>query len=383
MKIGFLIRSLGTGGAERQLVTLAVGLHERGHDVTVACLYDIEGPHKTTLEEAGVHYHTFGKKGRWEVWGFFWRLRSFVCALAPDILHSYMPLQNILALLLKPFLPRKTKVVCGVRSAMPTCVSSSYDHLTCVTYWLERKILRAADGVISNSQAAKALYPGLWDSPAPAFLIIPNGVDCAAFRLDPSGGQAFRQAHNLPEEACLVGVVGRFDISKDYPTLLKIAHQSLQERPDLFFVCIGDKTGPDYTALVTLAEDLGLTSRLRWLDKQSDMTAVYNALDLLCLPSRFEGFPNVLVEALACGTPCLSSDVGDANLILTTQELGTVVPREDLVADFVSALRIFDPKASAQKATFRRQEVQARFSVEALVTKTEQALRGFQEGKNG
>ena len=119
---------------------------------------------------------------------------------------------------------------------------------------------------------------------------------------------------------------------------------------------------------------------MTWIDKPSDMGALYSALDLLCLTSRFEGFPNVLVEALACGTPCLSTDVGDSALILKDSDLGCVVPSDD-VSSYAKALEHFVSQGrmgqleKSEKANKRRNSVLERFSVKALKDKTETILR--------
>tara|TARA_A100000171_G_scaffold48971_1_gene57211 strand:- start:150 stop:1295 length:1146 start_codon:yes stop_codon:yes gene_type:complete len=381
MKILFLIRSLGTGGAERQLVTLATALQKKGHTVLVACLYDVKGPLKDQLKEAKVTYHVFSKKSRWDILGFGKNLLTFVRQISPDILHSYMPLQNILALCLKPFIP--SKVVCGVRIAMPDL--SAYDWFTRLTYWLEAKLIRFSDGVISNSQAALDLYTKRQHR-TDHFHVIPNGVDFAKFILNPDLGILFRKKNNIPDDLFLIGSVGRFDPQKNYPAFLRGARTLLDQRQDVSFICVGDMNSPEYKNYKALSNQLGLQSHILWFDKQSDMSSVYSALDALCLMSQFEGFPNVLVEALSCGTLCLSTDVGDASLILDHHSLGKIISTDSPAAMAQSLETLMQQEQSKTSrdrlddGRKRRKNVQKRFSVENLVYQTEQVMKRILNG---
>ena len=112
MKILFLLRSLDYGGAERQLVLLAKGLCERGHDVVVAVFYSGDTLGSTLegeLRDARVRFHSLNKAGRWDVFGFIVRLIRFLRDERPDILHTYLFDPNLLAVMLKPLFS-KSKV---------------------------------------------------------------------------------------------------------------------------------------------------------------------------------------------------------------------------------------------------------------------------------
>ncbi len=94
----FLARSLQQGGAERQLVALASGLHQRGWPVTVVCFYG-GGTFQPDLERAGVPLVDLKKRGRWDVFGFLWRLWRVLRKTNADIVHGYLPVANMMALL--------------------------------------------------------------------------------------------------------------------------------------------------------------------------------------------------------------------------------------------------------------------------------------------
>ena len=117
---------------------------------------------------------------------------------------------------------------------------------------------------------------------------------------------------------------------KDHGTFIEAAARLAIERPDVHFVCVGG--GPDARAseLRDQANRRGLGGRLRWIGERPDIQRVYPALDLLVSSSTAEGFSNVIGEAMACGVPCVVTDVGDSARIVG--QTGVVVPPRDSTA---------------------------------------------------
>ncbi|HEY1050831.1 MAG TPA: glycosyltransferase, partial [Prosthecobacter sp.] len=114
MRLAFIIRDLGAGGAQRQLVTLAAGLRRAGHEVTVLHFYG--GMFENALRDAGVRTTCVGKRSRWDLFGFFGRLVKAARETRAEVLHGYLAEANLMALFLKP-LCRFPKVVWGVRDS--------------------------------------------------------------------------------------------------------------------------------------------------------------------------------------------------------------------------------------------------------------------------
>ena len=147
----FLVRSLGIGGAERQLVLLARELQHRGLRTQVVTFYD-GGAFRAELADAAVPVIALSKTGRWDVFGFLVRLAVTVRRERPTILHSYLTIPNLLAVILKPFLPR-TRIIWGLRaSAMQL---ERYDWLSRGAERLEGLLARWPDLIISNSHAGR------------------------------------------------------------------------------------------------------------------------------------------------------------------------------------------------------------------------------------
>jgi glycosyltransferase involved in cell wall biosynthesis len=362
VKILFLTRSLNCGGAERQLVLLARGLHQRGHDVAVALFYS-GGPLEADLREASVRILPLNKRGRWDVLGFLTRLVRTVLRERPDLLHGYIG--NLMTLFMKPFLP-SLRTVWSIRCSYIDF--SRYDWLFRICHALECNLAWSADLIIANSQAGYRSHVA--DGfPKDKIVVIPNGIDTARFFQNPQVRERIRAQWGIAGDEVLIGIVGRLDPMKDHATFLQAAALLRQERPQVRFVCVGDGA-PDYRAtLQDRAQSLGLSNHILWIGMQSQVADVYNALDLLVNSSYGEGFSNVLGEAMACGVPCVATDVGDSRLLIGDE--GQLVPPKDPAALKIAIQQVLDRKPRA--AEIRRRIVEY-FSLEALILKTEQEL---------
>jgi glycosyltransferase involved in cell wall biosynthesis len=367
-RVLFLIRSLGRGGAERQLATLAIGLRRDGWEVAVACFY-AGGPFQHELERGGVPIIDLHKRGRWDVAGFLWRLARALRGYRPDIVHGYLTVGNLLSLF-APLASPGSRVVWGVRSSFID--RQRYDWMSRATFALSCRMARRADRIIFNSRAGSTLH-GAQGYPADRLVVIANGIDTGHFRFDAASRARMRSAWEVPDTALLVGLVGRLDPMKDHPTFLQ-AIAGLAHDARWRFVCVGGGDAGYAEQLQAQARELGLAERLVWAGPCEDMAAAYSAIDILASSSRGEGFPNVVAEAMACGRPCVVTDVGDsADLVGDT---GIVVPAGDPVAlrDGIARMRermARDPFAAAHAA---RARVVDQFSTARLVGHSERVL---------
>lgn len=362
MKILFLTRSLDIGGAERQLVLLARGLHQRGHDVAVALFYS-GGPLEADLKEASVRILPLNKRGRWDVLGFLMRLVRTVLRERPDLLHSYI--SNLVTVVVKPF-RSSMRIVWGIRCSYVDF--NRYDWLFRASYVVACWLSRSADLIIANSHAGRRSHVA--DGyPKDKTVVIPNGIDTARFFPNPEARERIRAQWGVARDESLIGLVGRLDPMKDHETFLQAAVLLLQERKQVRFVCVGDGASDYRATLQDRAHALGLSDRVMWIGTQSQVADVYNALDLLVNSSYGEGFANVLGEAMACGVPCVATDVGDSGLVIG--DAGLLVPPKDPAALKTAMQQVLDRKPCA--AEIRRRIVE-HFSLENLVLATERTL---------
>jgi glycosyltransferase involved in cell wall biosynthesis len=154
--------------------------------------------------------------------------------------------------------------------------------------------------------------------------LIQNGISTDRFHRNEEARMQLRTAWDINENQCLIGLVARIDPLKDHEVFLQAASLSARRCSDMRFVCIGSGDAELLNKLKEQAAMLGLDSVLQWVDEYSDPVAIYNALDINTLVSKSEGFPNVVAEAMACGTPCVVTDVGDSREIVG--ETGKVCP---------------------------------------------------------
>jgi len=370
MKIVFLIRSLNFGGAERQLVTLAKGLRQRSYDVRVFVFYP-GGVLRKELENAGIDVRDFNKKGRWDICLFLWKLIKAFLSEKPDILHGYLIEPNVIALFFKLFRPR-TRVVWGMRAT--ALDYKKYDWFSSWTFRVCRRLSAFADQIIVNSNAGKR-FLRVTGFPQKNLIVIQNGIDTDHFRPDSRSRVRTRTAWNIRDEEILIGMVARFDPMKDQENFIEAAHILEKEFPKVRFACIGKGGGTYFNYIERCAERLQLKRKIIWAGEVGDVVSVYNALDIACLSSAFgESFPNVVAEAMACGVPCVATDVGDTAEII--EEFGIVVPpqRPELLASGIRNLikRLESEGPSLQAGA--RERIVSRFSKDIMVENSIKAL---------
>jgi glycosyltransferase involved in cell wall biosynthesis len=364
--IVFLTRALDIGGAQRQLVELALGLHRQGWSVRVLLFYG-GGALEPQLKQAGVEVVSLGKEGRWAVLGFVRRLVKEIRRTRPDFVHGYLDVANMLLAALRPFFGG-TRVVWGVRASYVDL--SRYDTLARIVFHLGVLSSRLADLIICNSESGR-VYHAAQGYPSERMTVIPNGVDSQQFRRSDSARSEIRDAWGIAADQKLVGIVGRLDPMKDHPNFLRAAAMVAASRQDLRFVCVGDGPPAYRASLEALAIELGVADRLLWAGARTDMWRVYNALDLAVSASAFgEGTSNAISEAMATGVPCVATDVGDAAALIGG--LGRICPARDsaaLAGAITAALSALPCDAEAIRG-----RMLSDFSPESLLRRTAEEL---------
>lgn len=339
--VAFIIRDLGHGGAQRQLSILTAGLVKEGHTVTVLHFYG--GPFEQTMRDAGVNTLCIGKKSRWDLLGFFFRLAKAAQSVRPEVLHGYLAESNLMALFLKPFcgFPR---VVWGVRDSQTD--AHLWGTLGKLSFRLNCLLARFADVIICNSKAGHDYYLAK-GYPAHKMHVVPNGIDTGRFKPSP---------HDHP---LTFGLVGRMSPMKDIATFIKAAALV----PDARFVVVGSGDEGYAQQMRELASSLSV--KVEWIPARSDMPDVYATFDCLVNSSAFgEGFSNVIGEAMACDVPCIASDVGDSAWIIGNP--AQIFPAGDHEA-LAKCMREF-------KRSETRSRIVAEFSIERLIERTTRLL---------
>ncbi len=357
------------------MVLLADGLQRAGHSVLVAMLYP-GGPLEVGLQRTGVPILSLEKRGRYDFAGVAVRLARAIRREKVEVVYSALTAANVLAVVARIFVPR-IRVVWGLRASNMDL--DQYDRWTRITSALEPWLSRFSDRIIVNSRAGLKHAAGR-GFPHDKMTVVVNAVDTDRFHPPPEGRARLRAEWNIDDHESLVGLVGRIDPMKDHRTFLEAAALLKERSPHIRFVCVGSGAPAYVQTIRDLGSSLGLDRRLLWTGPRFDMAEVYGAIDVLVLCSSFgEGIPNVVAEAMACETPCVVTDVGDAAWLVG--DGGSVVPPASpaRLADAIENV-VQHPPTSEQRQAMRRRIIE-NLGVDRLVRETEAVLRSAIEGR--
>jgi glycosyltransferase involved in cell wall biosynthesis len=177
---------------------------------------------------------------------------------------------------------------------------------------------------------------------------------------------------NIPEEAILIGLIGRFDPLKDHRCFLKAGEKLLGNKREIFFLLAGRDVDWQNRQLKQFIEKLGISEKVFLLGERQDIPRITTAFDIAACSSVAEGFPNVIGEAMSCGVPCVVTDVGDSALLVG--DSGMVVPPRNHGALCGAWLKMIEMGSEKRRALGgkARKRIEDHFSIQMIVKKYEQ-----------
>jgi len=197
--------------------------------------------------------------------------------------------------------------------------------------------------------------------------VVHNAIDMASVRATVSREQ-MRTSLSLPMDAFVIGVIGRLSPEKGQDIFLEAFAQSFRNNPLVCALLVGD--GQERDRLIAQAKRLSINGRIHFLGYHNDMPNIYKALDLVVMPSRSEGLPNVLLEALAAGKAVIATDVGGVAEVLVDRENGLLLPPEDVHSLVAAMDKIYlDNELFLRIAGNAQKSVKVQFSPEARARK--------------
>lgn len=196
--------------------------------------------------------------------------------------------------------------------------------------------------------------------------VIPNGFDVAQTPAMEPQAASLRTEWGIGTQDFLVGTVGRFNANKDQENFVHAAGILVQRQANARFLMIGRGIDASNAELMRWIRQTGHAERFVLLGERNDVPACLPALDVFCLSSRTEGFPNVVGEAMATGVPCVVTDVGDAAMLVG--QTGIVVPKEnpDALADGLATLLAMSPEARKRLGQQAKARIREEFSTERV-----------------
>jgi len=364
MRILFLSTSMGMGGADSQLLSAAHGMRSRGHEVRIVSLTQL-GPMGLEAQRAGIPTESLDmRRGVPDPRGLV-RLVRLVRAWRPDVLHSHMVHANLMARVLRVITP------------VPVMVSTIHNiyeggRLRMAAYRLTNALV---DHVTIVSQAAADRFVRERIVPESLLTVIPNGVDTEQFRRIPRDvGHSLRQSLGLEGEFVWLAV-GRFEIAKDYPNMLRGFALVRERFPQATLLLVG--RGSLQSETERLAQSLDLGSGVRFLGVRDDVVQVMSAADGYVMSSAWEGMPMVLLEAAAAGLPIVTTRVGGNHEVVRDGESGFVVPPRDHEALGRAMLQLMELSETERRSMGDRgrEIIRAHYGLNRVVERWEELYR--------
>ena len=356
-RIAYVIGELGEGGVEYQLHELLRHLDRRRFAPGVFVLAS-GGWWVEPIRALGVPVEEIPRRGPADLRRLA-PLRTALRRFAPHVLHTILWSGNSYGRLAALGLAIPV-VIAAERVVMP--------HRAWQVV-VERALDRVTDAYLVNCEAIAAWQVERKRLPREKIEVIPNGIDLGRlppFSLD---RRRARLAAGLQRDRRLVAGVGRLDAQKDFPTFLRAAAMIAAEFPDVDFLVVGD--GEERAALEALARRLGLGARVGFSGLRHDVPRLLAAADVLALTSIYEGFPNVVLEAMATGAVAVATDVGGCRELVTSGETGLLVPPRAPAAVAAAVGRVLRDSTLARRlATTARQRVEGAFSVDVMARRT-------------
>jgi glycosyltransferase involved in cell wall biosynthesis len=374
MKVLHVITGLNNGGAEAVLYRLAAADQRSGNLHHVVSLMD-RGIYAARLEQAGVVVSTLDMPRGRVTFGGLLRLFRLMKQVHPDVVQTWMYHADLLGGIAARLAGIKA-IAWGIRHA--NLHPDKNNRVTLLiaklcaglSIWVPAKI-------VSCSVKAAQVHRDLGYQ-SDKFIVIPNGYAMEKFKPDIQTRLVLRGELAITSDAFVLGMVARFDPQKDHQNLITALSQIKKSGQQ--FVCLLVGVGMDNSNALLMAEleFAGITDYVKLLGPRDEIPAVMNALDLHVLSSLGEAFPNVLAEAMACGTPCVTTDVGDAALIVGSN--GWVVPArnpEALAGGLMQAKAIFENNRQAwqELQTACREHIVSNFELSQMCERYREVWR--------
>lgn len=327
MKILHVINTLAAGGAQSVLAQNLEHWPGAEDRQLVICLTG-RGPLSARIEALGVQViHLAVNASKLNPFKFLQMTRA-IRSFKPDVVQTWLYHSDLIGGLASRLVSRAPLVwgvhhTLGDARAVKKTTRRVVRALARLSRILPQRIICCADSAL-ETHVAEGYHPQKMS-------VVYNGVDTIRFQPNQAARAEVREELGLPEKTRLVGMFARFHRQKDFATLAHAAGILAEQFPQVHFVLAGKDVDEHNGQLRAWLKEAGVQARMHLLGLRADMPRLMAAMDIVTLSAAYgEALPLVLCEAMACGVPCVATDVGDSASVIG--ETGRVAPREDAQA---------------------------------------------------
>ncbi len=367
IRIVHIITDLNTGGAEMMLYRLLSSMDRERFESQVVSLIHL-GVVGDKIRSLGIPIYSLEMQPGRPTFRGLLRLVRLLRHERPDILQTWLYHADLLGLIAA----RLAKIRVVMWNILASNIDMSrYRRLSKWTLRVCALLSGWPEAVVVNSLAGKDFHIRLGFHPR-RWVLIPSSVDTDQFKPNPTARSALRQELGLSSETILIGLIARFDPMKDHENFLTAAGKLSHTFSDVHFILAGTGVTADNLQLSRLIEREKLSGRVHLLGYRQDIPGLTAASDIATSSSYGEGLQTTVVEAMACGVPCVVTDVGDSAYLVG--ETGVVVPPRDAHALANGWTRLIRAGVEGRQALGQaaRQRIHDHFDLGRIVGQYEQ-----------
>jgi glycosyltransferase involved in cell wall biosynthesis len=376
VKIIHVIIGLNVGGAElmlKRLLESHASLPEIDHSVISLTDLGVIGPQLSAL---GVPVTALGMRSFLDIPHVLYRLSKILRRAKPDIVQTWMYHADLLGGLAARMAGIKN-IIWGVRT---TDLASGGKKATILIRKICALVSKTLPKVIVCAAEASRKSHVAVGYDDKRMVVIPNGFDLSRLNATQEQREKIRSAAGIKPEELVIGSLGRFNPVKDHLNFIAATALLAEKFPDLKFLLVGRGLEHANAPLMQIISATGYVERFALLGERQDVAACLKAMDIFCLHSKTEGFPNVLGEAMAMGLPCVSTDVGDAAYLLNGS--GIVVLPQDSQA-LASGLQEMVNLCAEERSALARSAKSRIYSNFSIARASESFIRLYKQIASG
>lgn len=363
-RVVHVIIGLNVGGAELMLKRLVLHSQKTGqfeHSVISLTDLGVIGP---DLQDQGIEVYSLGMKSIASVPKVFLRLKKLLKEVKPDVVQTWMYHADFLGGLAAKSVGIDN-IIWGIRTTdVSQGASKQTVHLSklCakLSYYIPNSIVCAA-------HVSKDYHVGIGYDEF-KMMVIPNGFDLEALSSTEEDGLDIRRQFDLSPDDILIGSVGRFNPVKNQKLFVEVASTLIKDFPDLKFMLVGRDNDSENKELMSWVKQHNLVDNFRLLGQRNDVPKCLKAMDIFCLHSRTEGFPNVVGEAVLSDTTCVAVNVGDVGVLLDKESIS--LSNDALgISNAIKNYLAYPKDKLLKKANENKDNIITKYSMEVIIDK--------------